>query len=164
MTTDCQPVAQVAPTTREALKSLQERMASCTDLLIDPPVTHRFVGGVYAREIFLPKGSITAGRIHKTEHISVISMGAVEVITDYLLTGEVEYSAHIAPTTFTSPVGTKRMVLALEDTIWTTFHPFNGKPDPDNMIDIMSWRDYSAFEQHVQAITAQECHAIEVTP
>ena len=100
MTTDCRELA--AQTTRQALKDLQDRMMACTDILFDPPVTHRFVGGVYAREIFLPKGSITAGRIHKTDHVSVISMGAVEVITDYLHTGEVDCAVHLAPATFTS--------------------------------------------------------------
>ena len=103
-------------------------MAACTDILFDPPVTHRFVNGVYAREIFLPKGSITAGRIHKTDHVSVISMGAVEVITDYLHTGEVDCSVHIAPATFTSPAGTKRMVHALGHHLDHFFTPTTARP------------------------------------
>ena len=160
MTTDCRELA--AQTTRQALKDLQDRMMACTDILFDPPVTHRFVGGVYAREIFLPKGSITAGRIHKTDHVSVISMGAVEVITDYLHTGEVDCAVHIAPATFTSPAGTKRMVHALEDTIWTTFHPFNGEPDPDAMIDIMTWPSYDEYEKSLPAPATT--HGIEVKP
>lgn len=145
---------------RQSLKSMQERMLACTDAIIDPPVTHRFVNGVYAREIFLPKGSITAGRIHKTDHVSVISMGAVEVITDYLQSGDVDCSVHIAPATFISPVGTKRMVHALEDTIWTTFHSYTGIQDPDAMIDIMSWKTYDDFES--DNLLAIPCQAPEI--
>ena len=53
----------------------------------------------YAREIFLPKGSVVIGKIHRHQHLNFISKG-----------------------TFVSEVGLKRAVYVEEDTIWTTVH------------------------------------------
>ena len=81
---------------RQSLKDLQDAMMSCGSH-IDLPVNHRFINGVYAREIFIPCGVLVAGRIHKTEHISIISQGCVEVVTDNVITGEVLREIYQAP-------------------------------------------------------------------
>lgn len=70
----------------------------------------------YAREIFLPKGSVVVGKIHKHQHLNIISKGKVIVFTEF---GEKRLEA---PCTFVSEVGLKRAVYAEEDTIWTTIH------------------------------------------
>ena len=70
----------------------------------------------YAREIKLPKGSIVIGKIHRHQHLNFITQGEVIVYTEF---GEKHLKA---PCTFISEVGLKRVVCALEDTIWTTVH------------------------------------------
>jgi len=70
----------------------------------------------YAREMFLPKGTVVVGKIHKHDHVNVISLGRVIVVTEF---GKREYKA---PITFISEVGLKRAVYVLEDTVWTTVH------------------------------------------
>lgn len=130
---------------RQSLKDLQDAMLSCGSH-IDLPVSHRFINGVYAREIFIPCGVLVAGRIHKTEHISIISQGCVEVVTDNVITGEVLREIYQAPCSFISPVGTKRMVQAVEDTVWTTIHKHDGQHSPENIEDIYTWPDYQAYE------------------
>ena len=62
----------ISADTREHLKALQNEMLSCAEKL-ELPLVHYFVNGVYGREIFIPAGVLVAGRIHKTEHISIIS-------------------------------------------------------------------------------------------
>lgn len=79
---------------------------------------HYFAPGSYAREIFLPKGSSVIGGIHRHAHVNVISKGRVLVATPS--SDEVEELA--APLTFISDPATKRLVHALEDTVWTTIH------------------------------------------
>jgi hypothetical protein len=82
------------------------------------PVTHRFTPGLYIREIFIPAGTLLTSAIHKTEHPFVVSVGVIRV-----------HSGDDAPETFEAPYlgitkpGTRRLLLALEDTVWTTFHP-----------------------------------------
>lgn len=80
------------------------------------PVQHTFSDGVYAREAFLPAGSMTVGKLHRHGHLNIVSTGKVAVLTEFgiqLLEG---------PITFVSKPGTKRVVKALTDTQWTTIH------------------------------------------
>lgn len=81
------------------------------------PVTHHFAPGLYAREIFLPAGVRIIGKIHRHAHVNTISKGRVTVFTEF---GTQDLQA---PVSFVSQPGTKRAVVAHEDTIWTTYHP-----------------------------------------
>lgn len=81
------------------------------------PVQHFFAPGSYAREITMPAGLVVVGKIHKHAHVNVISKGRVRVFTEG---GGVQDLA--APCTFVSQPGTKRAVLVVEDTVWTTVH------------------------------------------
>jgi hypothetical protein len=78
---------------------------------------HWFSKGLYARELFLPKGMLIIGKIHKTSHLNIISCGDVTVVT------EDGIERFVAPHTMISKVGVKRVVFANEDSIWTTLHP-----------------------------------------
>jgi hypothetical protein len=87
-----------------------------------PPV-HYFAGAIYAREIRIPKGTLLTGKIHRTEHLNIISSGHIAVWT------EAEGIRRIkAPCTFVAKPGTRRLGYALEDTVWTTIH---GTPERD---------------------------------
>lgn len=82
----------------------------------DFPVKHVFAPGCYAREITMPAGTVVIGKIHRHAHVNVVSAGKVRVLTEY---GCEEFCA---PYTFVSQPGIQRMVLILEDTVWTTVH------------------------------------------
>lgn len=93
------------------------------DALPDCTLTHHFSPVVpeygcctYAREMFLPKGTLIIGKIHKHQHLNFIMQGKVSVSTEF---GK---KTIIAPSIFVSEVGLKRAVYAEEDTIWTTVH------------------------------------------
>jgi hypothetical protein len=70
----------------------------------------------YAREMTIPAGTLVIGKIHRHEHLNIISKGRISVATEH----GTKYL--IAPCTFISEVGLKRAVVAEEDTIWTTIH------------------------------------------
>lgn len=83
-------------------------------VVIEPK--HYFADGMYAREIFIPAGTVLTGKIHKTEHINVLSQGEISVMTD-------EGVKRLkAPCTIIAKPGTKRVGYAHTDTVWTTFH------------------------------------------
>lgn len=84
---------------------------------VEMPVTHRFTPGMYIREIFIPAGTLLTSAIHKTEHPFVISKGRIAVISEN--EGRVIYEA---PFTGITQPGTRRVLHAETDTIWTTFH------------------------------------------
>lgn len=80
------------------------------------PLTHTFSDGVYAREIFMPKGMIVIGHIHKTKHLNIVSTGKARVFYD----GEMHEIT--APYTFESNAGVRKALFILEDMFWTTIH------------------------------------------
>ena len=99
---------------REVIGNLVEEVGKLPP--VECPVTHRFAPGVYLREIFMPKGSIVIGKIHKTEHFNVIIKGSCVV---YTVEGREEYTA---PATFVSKAGVQKVVLMRDDCQWQTIH------------------------------------------
>ena len=81
------------------------------------PLVHRFTKGMYIREIFIPKGTLLTSMKHKTEHPFVISKGEIAVMSAN--ENKVIYKA---PFTGITKPQTRRVLYAIEDTIWTTFH------------------------------------------
>ena len=82
----------------------------------DFPLRHYFAQGMYAREILIRKGAMLTGAVHKTQHLCVISKGDITIAS----AGKVVRM--VAPCTFVSEPGVKRVGWAHEDTIFTTFH------------------------------------------
>ena len=80
------------------------------------PVRHFFGKGWYGREVTIWAGHAVVGKVHKTEHFSVLGKGTLNVTTAQ------------GRTTLTGPAfvhglpGTKRIGAALTDVVWTTFH------------------------------------------
>jgi len=106
------------------------------------PLTHTFAEGIYVREIFIPAGTIVVGKIHKYEHPNFLLRGSVIVVTEE---GGSEHL--VAPLSLISPAGTKRVVVALEDTVWVTVHATT-LTDPQAIeaeIIAKSYEDYEAF-------------------
>lgn len=78
---------------------------------------HLFCNGCYAREITIPAGVVIVGAKHKTEHFHVISAGRC------IINMGDEHKEYAAPYTGITAVGTKRAIYAIEETVFTTFHP-----------------------------------------
>lgn len=114
---------------RESILRLQALMLEDPDKLnlsTDCPVQHHFAPGMYGREITIPEGVCIVGKLHRHSHLNCISKGRIAVFT--------EFGREVleAPLTFVSEPGTKRVVLALTDTVWTTFH----KTDSTDLAEI----------------------------
>lgn len=82
------------------------------------PVTHRFTPGLYIREIFMPAGALITSAVHKTEHPYVVSAGRCFVY----LENERRWELIQAPHTGITKPGTRRFLIVVYDTLWTTFH------------------------------------------
>ena len=81
---------------------------------VDLKYNHIFSDGIYARELFIPKGTIVVGKIHKFYNLNFMVKGKMEVsVGDEMRIIE-------APFHVVSPPNTKRIARALEDTIWIT--------------------------------------------
>lgn len=103
-------------TIRQKILNLEESMMTLDGAVTEIDTAHRFSNGIYAREVFIPKGMLLTGKIHKTEHLNIISKGDVSVLTEF---GAERLTA---PSTFISQPWTKRVVYAHEDSVWTVLH------------------------------------------
>lgn len=102
----------------ENLDQLEVAMSDPRFTPAECPIKHRFVPGMYIREIFMPAGSVIISATHKQTHPFVISIGLVRVVSEH--EGAVEYAA---PFTGITQAGTRRLLYTVTDCIWTTFHP-----------------------------------------
>ena len=83
---------------------------------VELTTNHYFADGMYAREVFRPAGTLIIGKVHKREHFYIVTRGAVQVVM------EGEPRVIRAPAVIVSKPGTKRAVLALEDSVCMTVH------------------------------------------
>jgi len=127
---------------RNAIHALEDCMMGLPDevkLDFDDLTFHHFAPGVYARELFVPKGYVLTGKIHKTEHLTIICQGKMAVASEQ---GEKIVEA---PLVFVSKPGTKRAGYALEDCTWVTIH-VTEETDLEKIEDMVIAKDYSELE------------------
>lgn len=78
---------------------------------------HFFAAGLYARELYMPRGVLIVGRIHRHQHLCIQVSGDVLVYAEgwgkRRVTG---YGVLV------SDPGAKRVLLPLADTRWVTLH------------------------------------------
>ena len=97
------------------------------------PLNHIFTPGLYVREILLPAGTLLTSRIHLTEHPFVISSGTVSIWTE-----EKGCITLTAPYTGVTKPGTRRILYAHTDVIFSTFHVTN-ETDPDVIVKKLTY-------------------------
>jgi hypothetical protein len=82
-------------------------------------VTHHFAPGIYMRELFIPKGAVLTGKIHRHAHQNVLLEGDISVMTEHGV------KRLKAPCIIYSSAGIKRAGFAHENTRWLTVHATN---------------------------------------
>jgi hypothetical protein len=131
--------AQGVMMTNIADGKLSDALPSCILTHTYTPIHEEYGAGTYARQMFIPKGTLIIGKIHRHQHLNFIMQGRVSVATEF---GPKVFEA---PCVFVSEVGLKRAVYAEEDTIWVTVHQtkFTGEENLDKMEDELIAPDYS---------------------
>jgi len=129
---------------RAAIIDMEKTILSLPQLSIE--AKHYFAGGMYARELFMPKNSAFTGAIHTKEHF-VNLIGDISVATDE---GVVRYTGYC---TFTGVAGSKRAVFLHEDTVWTTFHV----TDKITVSECEEDLTVSTYEDFLQIVGGSKC-------
>jgi hypothetical protein len=78
---------------------------------------HYRAGGVLAREVTMPAGTLVASHIHRTEHLCTVSSGELTVFQT-----DAGTRRHEAPYTFLTAPGAQRVGYCHTDVTWTTYH------------------------------------------
>ena len=100
--------------TREKVLSLEILMREQPQLALK--VEHFFSPGIYTRILYIPKGCMLTGKIHKQPILNIMTKGDISV-----LIGD-EVKRIVAPFVIVSPAGSKKIGYAHEDTIWMGCH------------------------------------------
>jgi hypothetical protein len=140
-----------------ALSTLESLLMTLPEATM--PLVHRFTPWLYAREITMPAGTMLTSRIHNTEHPFVISKGDISVWTKQ--TGIVRLKA---PYTGITVPGTRRLLYAHEDTVWTTFH-VTDKVNPEEIVKAVTLEhpafiEPSAEEKMAFSVFLSACKAV----
>ena len=120
--------------------------------LYELPVRHHFSQGVYGREMFIPKGTIVTGHIHKYTQLNVLVSGDLSVLTEHGV------KRVKPPFVVVSPPGTKRVAYAHEDTIWLTIHGTE-ETDVDKIEEkfiAQTEQEYLAFIEQTKQLQEQQ--------
>lgn len=102
---------------RGQILALEATMMEMREHHIPIETIHHFAPGLYAREVRIPAGATVVGKIHRTEHMNILSEGEISVMT------EEGVKRLKAPCTLISKSGMKRVGYAHSDVVWTTIHP-----------------------------------------
>lgn len=102
-----------------SLDLIEAEMNNGKHTKVETPVTHFFAGGVYVRQIFIPKCTLILGKRHRHETCNMLLQGRM------LQFNEADGSSTIleAPAMFKSMPGTRKLGYALEDSIFCNIHP-----------------------------------------
>ena len=125
---------------RKEILRIESKMMGFDQL--DLPVVNHFTPGVYARELTIPTGTLLTGKIHRYEHLCVISKGDISVLS------EDGFKRIKAPFTFISKPGVKRLAYVHDETVWTTFHANQDEErDPGVLVERHTAPNYEALEE-----------------
>ena len=113
---------------------------------VEIPVIHYIHGGMYGREITIPKGTVITGQLYKFDHFDIMVDGDITVSTD---AGEVKRLKGF--NLFKGMSGKKRAGYAHSDTRWITFHAFDGDDGEEiqRYITAESFGDLESFHVDV---------------
>jgi hypothetical protein len=94
---------------------------------------------LYGREMFMPKGTLVVGKIHKRQGLNFLMQGKVYVATEF---GKQWYTA---PCIIKSAANVKRIVYAKEDSIFVNVHltGYTGEENLDKVEEDIVAVDYS---------------------
>ena len=149
----------LTPSDEDLLLSLRDRIAHFETLAkdhpqIDIPVKHKFIDGLYRREVTFPKDFVGSGKVHLVPHMD-------EMLTGEMLVATPTGVKHLkAPCSLVTVPGVKKFGIALEETTWVTFHPTSCTTVEAVEAEIMcdDWSDYeltTVFEDMTAVVEAR---------
>lgn len=124
---------------RKWIMDLKDKLLSMPGEQREMPVTHEFVDGMYVRRLFIAKGTILVGKIHKKACVNIVEKGDISVLTE---TGSKRIQAGF---TLISPAGLQKVGFAHEDTVFTNIFRTD-ETDPEKVEDIVACESYDVIE------------------
>ena len=108
------------------------------------PLKHSFADSIYIRQMSMKKDSVVIGAIHNHLHVWFLLTGKITVITE----NSEQY--FIAPCHVISTPGVKRIIYAVEESIFVNVHKNPSNTQDLNKLeqDIVS-KNYKEYEEYI---------------
>ena len=132
---ECQPDKIVVSPSRKSVERLEAHLLQFPEVEIE--TEHRFVPGLYIRQITIPAGVTCTGAPCRFQHFSVMVRGKIHTLVDGSMRVIEGYHEWIAP------AGVKRVGLALEETVWFCVYP---NPDDERDLNVLEARIFEQAE------------------
>lgn len=123
----------------EKIEQLESLMMQHEQVEVD--AKHRFVNGMYAREILIPKDTLLTGRVHKKDYIDIMIYGDITVATKNGTKRLTGYNV------LDGNAGRKRAGYAHEDTLWITVHRTD-HVNPDDILDQLTFFSLGEYKRY----------------
>lgn len=95
----------------EKVKKLERHLLQVPQ--VDLKTTHAISGGIYARTMYVPAGTVLTGATHKKDHINIF-------VGDFTVSTAQGVDRYIGHNVLECKAGTKRAIVAHTDGVWTT--------------------------------------------
>jgi hypothetical protein len=68
---------------RSAIDALKDQLLACEGAQTDWPAEHTFADGMYMRTLFIPKGTLLVGKIHRKTCLNILASGDISILTEH---------------------------------------------------------------------------------
>lgn len=128
---------------RAYIAALARKLLAMPGEKLEFEVKHTFLDGMYQRELFIPKGTLLVGKVHKQACMNLVTKGDISVMTE---TGSARVKAGYS---VVSPAGIQKVGYAHEDTVFVNIFRTD-ETDPDQIEQAIAWDSYEAMPLEYQ--------------
>jgi hypothetical protein len=117
---------------------------------VDCPLIHKFLPGLYIREILMPESAVVTSQIHKTKHPFFVLQGKVSVFSENDGEQFIE-----APFWGVTKPNTRRVLRIHENTVWITIHRTDRQPKDDSqesLLEAVALVEDDIIEKHENSL------------
>ncbi len=107
------------------------------------PLKQHLEGGLYTRELFMPKGSLVISMVHKQKHPSFLLKGKLSYLTD-----EGEVVTIKGPHTIFTQIGTQRVLYIHKDCEWACVYKTDAQTFEEAEADVYT-NDYRELPKKI---------------
>lgn len=150
-------IATITP--RQAICELEDKMRQHPMAINGDspllPLKHTFGDGIYVRDLFIPKGTLVVGKIHRKPTLNFLLSGEITVLT------EDGVKRLKAPMYFIAPAGSKKVGYTHEDTVWINVHATK-ETDLEKIEEEVIAKSYEDLDKNIIDVSAEESKILEL--
>lgn len=107
------------------------------------------VGGMYGRQITVPKGALITGRVYKRDHLEIMLSGDI-----YILSANGGVTHYTGYNVIPAKAGKRQAGFAIEDTVWLTVNL--APEDIESPLDYTAVIGFDEYYKYIEEVNRQD--------